>query len=664
MTLQIDLFGKFSVRTASGEPLAIAGAKTQALIAFLAMTSEMPPRRERLVAMFWGDRFPDQARQRLRQAVAKLKRIFDSAGAPDALTADVERVGLNTDTVKVDVESFFALAADTSPQTTTAAISLLKGPLLDGFYGQQAEFEDWLASERQRIAEVASRVMERGASQASQASQRGDVKTALDIARRVADLDPWSDTAQMALIRILAQKGDRAAAVQHFRTYEKTLKSELGIGPGPELLKLIDQVKGTGFFPDSAAPAADEKSAAPAPARRGRTSVAVTPFTWIAADADRGFLVDGIVEDVATKLARFSWLDVQARARARDRALDRNSDRNSASAEGIDYILHGAMRSQGHRYRLTVQLVDPTTGRYLWVERYDREAEDAFDLQNDLSDTVVGSLEAVLVRLAGHDTADVPFEESNAWDCYHRGLAIQYEFDAKTNAESQRYFRRAIELDPNFGLAYARLSYAIVISVIYFEAADVDGLLEEALVLARTAARAEPADAVARFALGRAHLARGEYTEAITQLKMSIEFNPSLAQAHCGLGDSMTYSGDIDSALVCFEEAVRISPEDPHRWAFWSYMAMAYLFCGRYADAAQWAAWAEGIPNAHYWPTAIRASALAHGGHADEAGQAVARLLELRPGITCDFVRARLFYLRDPAQVETYVSGLAKAGLP
>ena len=125
----------------------------------------------------------------------------------------------------------------------------------------------------------------------------------------------------------------------------------------------------------------------------------------------------------------------------------------------------------------------------------------------------------------------------------------------------------------------------------------------------------------------------------------------------------MAYSGKLDEAIGCFEEAVRISPLDPYRWAFLGYGAMAFLFKGDYEAARDWAGLAETVPNSHYWPTAILASAQAHLGEADKAAEAVERLRRMKPGITADFVRSRLFYLRDPKQIDVYVSGLEKAGL-
>ena len=508
------------------------------------------------------------------------------------------------------------------------------------------------------------KVLERAAENALRA---GDTGGALTFARRIVAIDPLRDAGQVVLIRILAQQGERAAAVQQFNAYEAMLQKELGVGAGPELQKLVGEVKGEGFFASAEAPM-EATVAAPAPAAAaeaapGRTTVAVVPFATLASETDQTFLAEGLTEDVTAALSRFSWLDVRASGAAAGPRLT-GAEMGALGKElGLDYLVHGSLRSQGPRIRLTVQLAEAASARYLWVTRYDRIADDPFAVQDELSETIAASVEAELERLAGRSSREVAFEDMNAWESYHRGLAIQYEFNADTNLSAQKHFRRAIALDPNFGLAYARLSYALVISAIYFEAEDVPALLDEALDLARTAARLEPDDAVARFALGRVHLARGEYDRSIADLRSAIELNPGMAQAHCGLGDSMAYAGNLDDAMGCFEEAVRISPSDPYRWAFLSYGATALLFKGAFEEAADWAAQAEAVPNAHYWSTAIRASALGHLGRKDEGARAVADLRRKRPGITSDFVRERLFYLRDAEQVDTYVSGLRKAGL-
>jgi tetratricopeptide (TPR) repeat protein len=168
---------------------------------------------------------------------------------------------------------------------------------------------------------------------------------------------------------------------------------------------------------------------------------------------------------------------------------------------------------------------------------------------------------------------------------------------------------------------------------------------------------------VCRFALGRVYLARGDYQKSVSELQAAIDLNPSMAQAHCGLGDVLTYSGRAHDAMACFEEAVRLSPQDPYRWAFLNYGAMALLFEGKFEEAADWAGRAAQVPNSHFWASAVQASALGHMGRLVEAREAIGELVRARPEISCEFVRERLFYLREPSQIETYIEGLRKAGL-
>ena len=209
------------------------------------------------------------------------------------------------------------------------------------------------------------------------------------------------------------------------------------------------------------------------------------------------------------------------------------------------------MRSYGDQIRLTVQLAEPKSARYIWVQRYDRKADDPFQLQDELAETIAAAVEAELERIAGRSVREISLEEMNAWDCYHRGLAVQYEFSADTNSQAQKFFRRSIELDPNFGLAYARLSYAMVISAIYFEAEDVTAVLDEALEFARVASRLEPEDAVARFALGRVYLARGEYDRSITDLKVAIDrsYSPRARYARPNVKRATASSGSRREAI-------------------------------------------------------------------------------------------------------------------
>ncbi|MBA3776507.1 MAG: tetratricopeptide repeat protein, partial [Betaproteobacteria bacterium] len=165
------------------------------------------------------------------------------------------------------------------------------------------------------------------------------------------------------------------------------------------------------------------------------------------------------------------------------------------------------------------------------------------------------------------------------------------------------------------------------------------------------------------FTVGRVQLARREYDLAIDALEHALKLNPCLAVTYCGLGDSLAYEGRLDEAIEKFEIAIRLSPHDPFRWAFYSYRSLAHLFRGEFEDAVAWARKAVQTPNAHYWARAHLVAALGHLGDQTQAGSAVSDLLQTKPGFSVDFAREHLFYLKRSDQLETYLEGLRKAGV-
>lgn len=662
--LSIRLFGKLDITSSGGTAIPVRGAKMQGLVAYLALNIDMPPSRDRLMTLFWGDRFTSQARQSLRQAVAKLRKLLDD-GDRAVLRADADTVGLDPGAVEVDIDRFARLAADPAPEAAVAAAALMRAPLLDGLYGQRSEFDDWIASERQRVATLALGVFERAVEWHLHA---GDSAKALRMARQLVAVDPLRDASQMVLIRLLAQAGERAAAIQQFNAHAARLRAELDVAPGPAIQRLMAEIRGESVGlaagPESlAGPDAGAPRGSRAATVHGCPSIAVIPFGSLSPEPGQEQFLATLSQDIATNLSRFKWLDVRAGPDHGGGRLTATDMSTLGRQLDLNYVVHGALRMHGRTLRLTVQLAEPRTARYLWVCRYDRCAPDPMDVQDELAATIAASVEAEVERLAGRAARQVPFEAMNAWDCYHRGLAIQYEFSAATNSEAQRHFRRAVELDPCFAAGYARLSYALVISAIYFDAENVEALVDEAVELGRTACRLDPDDAIGRFALGRAYLARRDYELSLAELRTAVDLNPGLAQAHCALGDSLAYAGELEKALPCFEEAVRLSPADPYRWAFLCYYATALLFMRRFEEAAHVAAQAEAVPNSHYWATAVRASSLGNLGKEPQAAEAVAELRKRRPGITLHRVRERLFYLRDPEQMGVYLKGLRRAGL-
>jgi len=395
----------------------------------------------------------------------------------------------------------------------------------------------------------------------------------------------------------------------------------------------------------------------------GRPSVAVLPFKNLSGDPEQEYFSDGITEDIINALSKYRSIDVIARNSSFAFKGAGSDVREVGLTLGAEYLVEGSVRRIEERIRITARLVETESGKQLWAERYDRKLEDLFTLQDEITTTIAARLEPEVgaAERARVERKAVP--ALHAWDFFRLGTKHFYKSTAADNVEAQRLFRRAIELDPSLAEAYGYLSYAMVLSMIYFEAEPDEKRLGEAVAMGRKGIELDERDGLIRFMYGRALLAHKDYRHALAELETAIELNPSLAVSYCGLGDSLAYEGRIVEAIPFFKKAIELSPYDPLRWAFYSYRALAHIFAREFDLANEWAEKATRVPNAHYWAFAHRVSALGHLRH-EEAKTAADELLQRKPGFSCEFARKRLFYVKDPVQLELYLEGLRRSGVP
>jgi TolB-like protein len=395
----------------------------------------------------------------------------------------------------------------------------------------------------------------------------------------------------------------------------------------------------------------------------GRPSVAVLPFDNLSGDASQDYFAGGITEDIITALSQNRWLSVIAR-NSTFALKGRPRDVRRVAAElGAGYVVEGSVRRAGDRLRIAAQLIDGASGNHIWAERYDRDLADIFAVQDEVTGTIAARIEPELGAVERQRAERKPTQSLDAWDCYHLGLSQMYRFDREGNREAQRLFRRAIAFDPKFAAAHARLAYCVVLEMVYFDAAPSREVLDEALSIAKKAVWLDDRDAFCHLAVARVHLARREYEEALAECRTSLNLNPAFAQAHCAMGDALSYAGRGEEAIQEFEESLRLSPQDPWRWAFLSYEALARIFLKQYDKAVASARAALRIPNCQYWANAHLAVALGHLGRKDEGRDAMVELLRRKPGFNRRYAEEHLFYLESREQVEHYLEGLRQAGV-
>jgi TolB-like protein/tetratricopeptide (TPR) repeat protein len=392
--------------------------------------------------------------------------------------------------------------------------------------------------------------------------------------------------------------------------------------------------------------------------------VAVMPCANLSGDPDEEYLCDGFTEDIITALARHRSLFVIARNSVFAFKEHGGDARDVGAKLGADYIVEGSIRRSGGKIRVTAHLIETGSGQLLWADRYDKSLEALFEVQDAITNMIVASIETQIGTAERSRLVHRAPVNLRAWDLFQLGTRHLYKSTRQDNLEAQRLLRLAIDDDDRLASAHAYLSYAILLSMLYFDAEPEEERLEEVLNLARRAMEIDDRDALIRFVYGRALLARRSYVDALDELEQAAELNPALAVCHCGIGDSLAYEGRYEEAFRHFARAIELGAHDPQRWAFLAYRAMAHLFARQFRLAADWAQKATHVPNCHYWPFSHRVSALGHLSATDELKAAVQELLDRRPDFCCEVARQRLFYIKNPEQIEIYIEGLAKAGIP
>jgi adenylate cyclase len=400
------------------------------------------------------------------------------------------------------------------------------------------------------------------------------------------------------------------------------------------------------------------------PPPREKPSLVVLPFQNMSGDPEQEYFADGIVEEITTTIARFPWLLVIARNSAfayKGRAVD---VRQVARELGVRYVLEGSVRKAGNQVRITGQLIDTATLGHIWADRFDGALDNIFELQDQVTVGVVCAIEPKL-RLAEMDRAiRKPTESLDAYDFYLRAQAQANKRTKEGMAEAIRLAYRALELDPGYGPAMARIAQTLANQVVRGWIPLSGPEVEAGIRMARQAIAAAGDDQWTLIVAGLAiAILIRDYDAALAAIDRAIELNPNFALAIAFRAHVLSYQHDrADEAIRWAERALSLSPLDPGMFAAWMAMAFAHLAAGRYEAALPWAERARreggGLPPLH-----VKLSICGHLGRQREAGQSLRELREMLPDATV----TRLHELQPgltPELRARFAEGWRKAGLP
>ncbi len=397
-----------------------------------------------------------------------------------------------------------------------------------------------------------------------------------------------------------------------------------------------------------------------------KPSIAVLPFDNMSGDGEQDYLADGITEDLITALSRIRWFYVIAR-NSTFTYKGKPVDVKVVSRElGVRYVLEGSIRCAGGRVRVTAQLIDATDGHHVWAERYDRQIEDIFDLQDEMTQTIIGAVEPEISAVERARVAGKSPDSLDAWESFQRGVFHMWSYSQDDHDAALSFLTRASELDPSFAPAHAYRAYVHYQSVVmhWVNTDEIPAELDAGLEAGQKALAADPRDAVAYFGIGRIYMMKGRTEDSIAALESAIKLNPSFAQAYHGLGMALCLAGRFDEAHNANAMCERLSPRDPIIWASLVVQSLTYLLARDYDNALIWAQKTRRHPNAvGYWPHSMLAASLAQLGRIDEAQKEITMALQEVPTLSIGELRTAYPTTR-PGGLDPYLEGLLLAGLP
>jgi adenylate cyclase len=386
-------------------------------------------------------------------------------------------------------------------------------------------------------------------------------------------------------------------------------------------------------------------------------AIAVLPFENMSGDPEQEYFADGLTEDIITALSLWRSFPVIARNSTFAYKGQSPDIREAGKALGARYMVEGSVRKAGNRVRITVQLIDAETGHHVWAERYDRELEDIFAVQDEITERIAAIILPAIEGFERKRVAQKLPNDLNAWDLCIQGYSLLYEGTRETNERAREKFEQAIALDPDYARSWAGLAHTHNRDIRMRYTESRNKTLKKSMEAARRAVELDKTDSGAHTMLARAFHQSSQPENAMAEARRAVEINPQNSAANWTLGCFLYFQGYATEGITWIEKALDLNPLDPLNYVVKSHLADAKICAGDHEQAAELARDAIRQRPDYIDSYVALAVALGHLERADEAQQAIGEFRD----------RARDYVENHPLWAEkikdVFLTGLRKAGL-
>ncbi len=395
---------------------------------------------------------------------------------------------------------------------------------------------------------------------------------------------------------------------------------------------------------------------------RNAAWIAVLPFDNLSGDPSDDYFADGLTEDIITALSAYRTLRVVSRTASFQYKESSASIPDIASELGVRFVLEGSVRRAGDRMRVVAQLIEAADQHHIWAERYDAAIDDLFDVQDRLTEGIVTAIDPAIRISEVERRARVRPENLDAWGLAQRGWTELWKYRPEANKLAREYFEKALELDTRYANARAGLASSHLLDAFLLWSGDPPASLDLAYREAKKAIDLDPRDAMAYGTLALVNTRLGRLQAGVEAGERAIELNPSHALANSIAGNAHMYNGDPERAIGLFDRAFALAPRDPGANWFVGGRSLAKFLAGDPESALEDARAAVKIRYGYQFGRALIVATLIDLGRTDEAGAAMAEILELWPDF--DSHRFDGYHFANPEHRAHLIDNLLAAGMP